>query len=128
MFRAPCRWTAIACFAAWSVGPALGIGIAAHQLEHHGPQPQDHSHAAEAAEAFLHGHLHEDGADDHAHHVAPPSFTPLRLGQQARSEQRAVAVAGSPARPASLCQAEGPPPEAAALAPPGPCRPCVLRL
>lgn len=128
MFRAPHRWSAIACFAAWALGPAIGIGLAAHEVEHHGTEPQGHSHVAQAAEAFLHGHVHEDDVDDHVHDLAPPSFTPSRLGKQLLSEQAAVAPAGSPARPASPSQADGPQPEPNALAPPGSYRLCVLRL
>lgn len=128
MLRAHRRWTVIACFAAWALWPAIGIGLAAHELEHHGAEPQDHSHAAQAAEAFLHGHVHEDDADDHVHDLAPPSFTPSRLAKQLQSQQAAVAPACSPARPASLFHADGPPPEPNALAPPDFHRLCVLRL
>lgn len=128
MFRAHRRWAAIACFAAWALGPAMGIALAAHELEHHAAGPRDHSHAAQAAEAFLHGHVHEDDADDHVHDLAPPPFTPSRLGRQLQAEQAAVAPANSPVRPASLLQANGLPPEPNALAPPDSFRLCVLRL
>ncbi len=128
MLRARHRWTAIACFGAWALGPAIGIGLAAHELEHHRAEPQNHSHAAQAAEAFLHGHVHGDDADDHVHDLVPPSFTPSRLSQQVQSAQAAVAPAGVLARPAGLFRADGPPPEPNALAPPDSYRLCVLRL
>jgi hypothetical protein len=128
MLLAHRRYMTIACSAAWALGPAIGIGFAAHELEHHGAEPQDHSHAAQAAEAFLHGHVHEDGAGDHVHDLAPPSLTPSRLGKQLQFQQAAVAPAGSPARSTSLFHADGPPPEPNALAPPDSYRLCVLRL
>ena len=128
MLRTRHRLIAIACFACWAFAPAIGIGLAAHELEHHGAEPQDHSHAAQAAEAFLHGHVHEDDAGDHVHDLAPPSSTPSRLGKQLQFQQAAVVPAGTPARSANLSQADGPPPEPTALAPPDPYGLCVLRL
>ena len=128
MLRAHRRLIATACFASWALAPAIGIGLVAHELEHHGAEPQDHSHAARAAEAVLHGHLHEADADDHAHDLAPPSFTPSRLSQQAPSTQAAVGQAGAPGRLAGLSPAEASPPEPTALAPPDPYCLCVLRL
>lgn len=121
------RWTAIACFAAWAVGPAVGIAIAAHELEHHGEATHEHSHAAQAAAAFLHGHVHEEDADDHVHDLAPPSVTPSRMGNQARSAA-AVAPPRSVGAGAGLSHVDGPAPEANALAPPALYGLCVLRL
>ena len=122
------RWIALACFAAWAFGPVVGIGLAAHELEHHGPRTLDHSHAAQAAEAFLHGHVHEEDVGDHAHEIAPPSSTLSRLGQHGRATLVTVATAGRPARPDHLARPSGPRPELTAFAPPDPFGLCVLRL
>jgi hypothetical protein len=128
MFRGRHRWAAIACFASWALGPAIGMGLAAHELEHHGSVSREHSHAARAAEAFLHGHLHEDDTDDHAHELTPPSFTPSRLGKGGQFVRAAVSSAGALPRPHGVLRSSGPPPEPTGLAPPDPFGLCVLRL
>ena len=128
MFRARRRWIAIACFASWALGPAIGIGLAAHELEHHGSEVQDHSHAARSAAVVLHGHFHEDDAGDHSHQLAPPSHTPSRLGQHGQVVLAAVTPAGTPARPDCDFRPPSRPPEPTALAPPDFFGLCVLRL
>jgi hypothetical protein len=98
MFRARRSWAALVCFTTWAFGPAIGIGLAAHELEHHGPASPDHSHAAQAVEALLHGHFHEDEADDHHHQLAQPSPTPSRVGHPGRNVSAALHQAGALSR------------------------------
>lgn len=128
MLRGRQRWITIACFASWALGPAIGIAYAAHELEHHGLRAQDHSHAAQAAEAFLHGHVHDDNAGDHGHELVPPSLTPSRLGQPDQVAPATVSSATGWSRPESVLRFFGSPPEPTALAPPDFSALCVLRL
>jgi hypothetical protein len=128
MFRGRCRLAAMACFAAWALGPVIGIGLAAHELDHHGQELGEHSHAAQAAEAFLHGHAHEGDAGDHAHELTPPWFTPSRLGKHSKATPAAVGLAGEFEQPAGPCQTNTSPPEPNVLAPPDFYSLCILRL
>jgi hypothetical protein len=128
MLGSSCRLTLIACFVSWALGPAIAIGLAVHELEYHSPEAQNHSHAAQAAEASLHGHFHEDDTEDHSHELAPLPSTPSRLGQHGRVVLAAVTPAGALSRPDSISRPPGLGPEPTALAPPDPFGLCILRL
>lgn len=121
------RWIVLACFLSWALGPLAGIGLAAHELEHHASGSMEHSHAAEAAGAVLHGHFHEEGEDGHGHDVAPPSSTPTRLGQKSQLPPLAVMPAGASSWSDGVSGLCGPPPEPRGLGPPPPFALCVLR-
>ena len=128
MFIPRRRWTAIACFASWALGPVIGIGLAAHELDHHGSEFQGHAHVAQSAAVVLHGHFHEDDSDDHSHELVPPSSTLSRLVRHGQVVLASVTPAGTLSRPDSDFRPPGPPPEPPALAPPDPFALCVLRL
>ena len=121
------RGTAIACVMSWALGPAIGIGLAAHELEDHGSEPQDHSHAAQAAMAIVHGHFHEEEADDHDHGIAPSSFSASRLAGESHLAA-SVPTAVGPQPPSVSLRNGRRPPEPAGLSPPSLFGLCVLRL
>jgi hypothetical protein len=121
------RWIALACFASWAVGPALGIALAAHELEHHGSGLHEHSHAAEVASALVHGHFHDDDGEDHEHSFAPPSSWVSRLTVQGDAPMPLVGSARQ-VLPASVVTHRLQLPEPAGLSPPSPFRLCALLL
>lgn len=125
--RAHLRWITVACFASWALGPAIGMGLAIHELDHHRSE-FGHSHAAESAAVVLHGHLHEDDSDNHSHELVPPSSTPSRLVQHGQVFLAAVTPAAALSWPSRDARASGLPPEPPALAPPDCFDLCVLRL
>ena len=58
-----------------ALGPALGAGLAAHELEHHASGDLGSAEVAERALPVLHGHFHEEGASPHSHEAVPPAAT-----------------------------------------------------
>lgn len=127
------RAIAITLMACWAFGPAMGIVVAAHELEHHLFEQRGHSahgvNAAEVSRVLLHGHFHEDDADDHSHSVAPVSVSTLR----AWSPGARVVVVSTTGADGFEMMAQGigrsgPTPEPNSLAPPSLSRLCVFRL
>lgn len=111
----------------WALGPAIGIGLTAHELEHHGHE-LDLPGVALAAAAVLHGHFHEEDEGEHGHDVTPPMSPPLRLAGESQIAVVAAAPAGGRSQPTDFLEPPGPLPELAALSPPAPVGLCVLRL
>jgi hypothetical protein len=59
----------------WVLGPALGAGLAAHELEHHESGELGSAEVAERVLPVLHGHFHEEGTSPHSHEAVPPAAT-----------------------------------------------------
>ena len=75
--------------AAW-FAPAAGAGATALHLElDHGEAPRG-GMAAEALQAFSHGHDHTDGAAEHSHLAAMSAAPSLRQGKLAGAESGAA--------------------------------------
>ena len=121
------RYIAVAFLACWALGPAMGVAMALHELEHH------HSSAdvvalAGMTQVLLHGHVHENGAGDHTHSAVPPSLMPSDLSSE--SQAGAVATTGVVEPPVTIDCAwqSGPPPDPTSRGPSSPSSLCVLRL
>jgi hypothetical protein len=59
--------------ACWALGPVLGAGLAAHELEHHESGDVGPAGADERVLPFVHGHFHEEGTSSHSHELVPPT-------------------------------------------------------
>jgi hypothetical protein len=103
------------------------VGLAAHELEHHGTGLHDHSHTAELAAAFVHGHFHEENAEDHDHGFEPPTLSTSLLNSETQVATPSF-MAIEPQSPEATLGRGAPLPEPAGLSPPSPFALCVLRL
>lgn len=127
------RRIALAWLACWALGPAIGLGIALHELEHHLWEAEHHAPhgmtAAEVSQVLVHGHFHEDDPGDHSHSVVPVSIT----ASTGPSQTRNAAAVSATGIGAATCVAQrawrpGPSSDSFSLDPPSPFHFCVLRL
>lgn len=112
--------------ACWALGPAMGLGVALHQVGHH----QEEGHAlGEMTQMLLHGHVHDDDADDHSHSAVPPSLMPSQLsGESQLGVVATTGVGGSSPPPVECVWRSGSLPDPTSRGPSSPLSLCVLRL
>lgn len=127
------RRIALACLACWALGPAMSLGAALHQLEHHFSEAEhDAPHemtAAEISQILLHGHFHQDDPGDHSHDVVPVSVTASPVSSKSnRTTTLAMTGLGLELPTAERVWRFGPPSSPSSLDPPSPSSLCVLRL
>ena len=106
----------------------MGLGVALHQVGHHQAEA-DGQALAEMTQVLLHGHVHDDDADDHSHSAVPPSLMPSQLSGESQLGLVATTGVGGSSPPAVECVWQfGSLPEPTSRGPSSPFSLCVLRL